>query len=135
MKMVRVFSLTIFIFQDIFRPRLKVWDETDHSLEETMSNTIRWIIAILLILFGITAAAFAFFGGAFSTIACQQTPPDWVYYILLAAAAVTLVAPVIAAVMLIRKANGTRVIIALVSGGILSTAGYAAYITLLGQNC
>ena len=101
-----------------------------------MSTTIRWIIAVLLILFGITAAAFAFFGGAFSTIACQQVPPDWVYYILLAAAAVvTLVAPVIAAVMLIRKAKGTQVIIALVLGGILSTAGYASYITLLGKYC
>ena len=100
-----------------------------------MPNTIRWILAILLVLFGITAAAFAFFGGAFSTVACQQVPPDWVYYILLASVIVTLVAPVIAGIMLIRKAKGTQVIIALVLGGILSTAGYAAYITLLGQYC
>ena len=100
-----------------------------------MSNTVRWILAILLILFGITAAAFAFFGGAFSTIACQQTPPEWVYYILLASAGITLIAPVVAAVMLLRKVGSTRVIITLVIGGLLSCAGYAAYITLLGENC
>jgi len=100
-----------------------------------MSNTIRWIIAILLILFGITAAAFAFFGGAFSTVACQRVPPDWIYYILLVSAIITLVAPIVAAVMLIRKAGGTQTIIALVLGGLLSTAGYTAYITLLGQYC
>ncbi len=100
-----------------------------------MSNTVRWIIAILLILFGIAAAAFAVFGGAFSTVACQKVPPDWVYYILLAAAIITSASAVTPAVMLIRKARGVRITVALILGVVLSCAGYALYLGLLGENC
>lgn len=100
-----------------------------------MSNTTRWILAILLILFGIAAAVFAVFGGAFSTVACLEIPPDWVYYVLLFAGVVNLTASVVPAVMLIRKAAGKSIVLALVLGIVLSCGSYALYLTLLGQNC
>lgn len=42
-----------------------------------MSTSVRLILAVLLILFGLAAAAVTVFGGAFSTVACRQVPPDW----------------------------------------------------------
>src|SRR5574340_798833 len=47
-----------------------------------MSVAAHWFFAGFVFLVGLAAAAVAVFGGAFSTIACVQVPPDWVYYIV-----------------------------------------------------
>jgi hypothetical protein len=100
-----------------------------------VSNAMRWVIAIFLIVLGIGGAAFAIFGGAFSTVACVKTPPDWVYYVLVAAGVVTLAAGVVPAIMLLRRARGARIAVVLVLGGILACGGYAGYFVLLGSYC
>ena len=100
-----------------------------------MSNTARWIVAIVLILFGIAAAAFAVFGGGLSTIGCLATPPDWVYYVLLLAGAITLAGAVVPAFMLIRQVDGKFIALAIVAGIIFSCGSYGMYLYFLGQNC
>ena len=100
-----------------------------------MSTTARWIIAILLVLLGIAAAAFAVFGGAFSTIGCLVTPPDWVFYLLLFAGLVNLAGAVVPAVMLIRKAHAKFIVLAIALGIFLSCGCYGLYIYLLGEYC
>lgn len=100
-----------------------------------MSNTARWIVAILLILFGIAFAAFAIFGGASSTVGCVKSPPDWIYYLLIVAGVVTLAAAVAPAIMLIRKARAMRIAVVLVLGIVVSCVGYGLYLYLLGQYC
>jgi len=100
-----------------------------------MSNTMRWVIGILLIFFGIAAAGFSIFGGAFSTIACLKSPPDWVYSILLIGGLIMLAGTVAPAVMLIRKMQGKYILGTLALGVILSCGIYAMYLYLLGQNC
>lgn len=100
-----------------------------------MSNSLRWVIAILLILFGIAAAAFAVFGGAFSTVGCTQVPPDWVYYVLLLAGIINLAGAVVPAVMLIRKAAGKLIALTIMLGIVFSCGSYGIYLYFLGQNC
>ena len=100
-----------------------------------MSTTVRWVIAVLLILFGIGAAASAVFGGAFSTVGCLKTPPDWVYYVLLVAGLVTLAACVVPAVLLLRHVRGPRILLVLVLGLVLSCGGYGGYMAALGSYC
>ena len=100
-----------------------------------MSNTARWIIAILLILFGIAAAAFAVFGGGISTIGCLESPPDWVLYVLLLSGVITLAGAIVPAVMLIRNSDWRWIALAIVLGFILSCGSYGVYLYLLGQNC
>jgi hypothetical protein len=100
-----------------------------------MSNTARWIIGVLLVLVGIAAAVFVIFGGAFSTVGCVKVPPEWVYYVLILSGIVTLAATLIPAILLIRRAKGSRVVLILVLGLILSCSGYGIYFYLLGQNC
>jgi hypothetical protein len=100
-----------------------------------MSNTARWILAIILVLFGIGAAAFAVFGGAFSTVACVNVPPDWVYYVLIFAGVITLAGAVVPAVLLVRKAKGIYIVVSLGAGFVLSCLAYSGYLALLGQNC
>ena len=100
-----------------------------------MSNTARWIIAIVLILFGIAAAVFAVFGGGISTIGCLESPPDWVYYVLLLAGAITLAGAVVPAVMLIRKADWRWIALAIAAGIVFSCGSYGIYLYFLGQNC
>jgi hypothetical protein len=100
-----------------------------------MSKTVRWILAILLIVAGVALAAFAVFGGAFSTVACVTVPPDWVYYFLIFVGVINIVAGVVPAVMLLREAKGSRIVTALVVGVIFACLGYSAYLALLGQFC
>ncbi len=100
-----------------------------------MSNTMRWILAVLLIVLGLAAAAMAFFGGSFSTFACTTSVSDSIYYFLLFVSLIFLAAAVIPAVMLIRNAKGGRVIATLVIGIIVSCASYGLYLYFLGQSC
>ncbi len=100
-----------------------------------MSNTTRWILAILLMLSGIGLAAFVVFGGGISTIACQEIPPDWVYYILIASGLVAMTGGIVPAIMLIRRAKRSRILLALILALFLSCGGYATYFVTLGNNC
>jgi hypothetical protein len=100
-----------------------------------MSTGVRWAIAVLLILVGIGVAAAGFFGGAFSTVGCVQTPPDWVYYVLIGAAVLTLAAAATPAIMLIRRASGKRIVVVLAIGIVVSCAGYGAYLAALSRSC
>lgn len=95
-----------------------------------MSKTTRWILGIVLILLGLATAAFFAFGGAFATVGCQQTPPDWAYGVVLAAGMTFLVAASVPAVMLMRGAAGKRVVVALVIGGVFSCVVYVAAFAL-----
>jgi len=89
----------------------------------------------VLVLFGIGAAAFAVLGGAFSTIGCVKSPPDWVYDVLLFAGILTLAAAAAPAVMLIRHVRAIRIVAVFALGAALSCGGYAAYMALLGNSC
>ena len=93
-----------------------------------MSNTARWIIAILLIVFGLAAAIFAVFGRGISTIGCLQMPPDWVYYVLLLAGAINFTGAVVPAVMLIRKSAGKLIALTIAVGIICSCGSYGVYL-------
>ena len=95
-----------------------------------MSKTTRWILGIVLILFGLATAALFAFGGAFATVGCQHTPPDWAYGVVLAAGMTFLVAASVPAVMLMRGAAGKRVVVALILGGVLSCVVYVAAFAL-----
>ena len=95
-----------------------------------MSKTTRWILGIVLILFGLATAAFFAFGGAFATVGCQHTPPDWAYGVVLAAGMTFLVAASVPAIMLMRGAAGKRVVVALILGGVLSCVVYVAAFAL-----
>jgi hypothetical protein len=100
-----------------------------------MSNTTRWIFAILLILFAIGAAVIALFSGGISTIGCQEIAPDWIYYILVLAAVVNFGAGILPAIIVLRKAESHRVVTTLVLGLVLDCITYSAYLILLGKNC
>lgn len=100
-----------------------------------MSKPVRWILGILLVLGSLAVAAFTIVGGGFSTAACQNVPPDWVYYYLIFVGIINLAAGVIPAVMLIREAKGVRIVIALGVGVIFSCAGFVFYYALLGPYC
>lgn len=100
-----------------------------------MSTPLRWTLAILLILLGIGVAAAGLFGGAFSTVGCVKVPPDSVYYLLVGAAVLTLVAALAPAVMLIRRARGTRIVLVFVIGVVVSCAAYGAYMAALSGAC
>ena len=109
------------------------WNQFDNRVN--LSTAIRWIAAIGLILVGIGFALLLVFGGAFSTVACLEIPPDWIYYILLGTGLITVAGSAVPAVMLIRKAKPVRIVLMLVLGLILSCTGYVTYLTLLGNNC
>jgi heme/copper-type cytochrome/quinol oxidase subunit 3 len=96
---------------------------------------MRWIIAVLVLLLGLALAAFAVFGGAFSTGACLETPPDWIYYLLLAVSGVLVVAAAVAAFLIVKRASIRRILLTGFLGFLFSCFGYAAYIALLGAHC
>ena len=100
-----------------------------------MSATLRWIAAIGLILVGVGLALFLVFGGAFSTVACLEIPPDWIYYILLGSGLIAIAGTALPAVMLIRKAKLVRIVLIVILGIILPCTGYGIYLALLGNNC
>lgn len=100
-----------------------------------MSTPVRWILAVLLILFGLAAAAVTVFGGAFSTVACRQVPPDWVYFFLVFVGLFCLAAAIMPAVMLVRRAAGKWLALVLGLGFVFSCGLYAAYLALLGNYC
>ena len=100
-----------------------------------MSTTMRWILALLLIIVGMGLTGLAVLSGAFSTMACTKNPADSTYYVLLAAGVVTLAAAVVPAIMLIRRSKALHIVVALVLGTILSCGGYGAYVAALSSNC
>ena len=100
-----------------------------------MSTPLRWTLAILLILVGVGVATAGFFGGAFSTVGCLKVPSDSVYYVLVGAAILTLVAAIVPAVMLVRRARTSQIVVVFVIGVLVSCAGYAAYMAALGGAC
>ena len=100
-----------------------------------MSTPLRWSIALLIILVGIGLAALAVLGGAFSTVACTKSPADYAYYVLIAAGLLTLAAAVVPAIMLIRRSKARHMLVALVTGIILSCGGYGAYMAALSASC
>ncbi len=100
-----------------------------------MSNTMRWVLAILLFIIGLAAAVITFFGGSFSTIACTTSVPDSIYYFLIFVSLIFLAAGIVPAVMLIRGAKGSRIALALIFGVIVSCSGYGLYLYFLGQSC
>jgi len=100
-----------------------------------MSTPARWILAILIALIGLGLAAFALSGGIFATVACVQTPPDWVYFVLLVAAVIVLLSALAAAIMIIRRLRAIRILGAMILGALLSCGGLGAYFALLGEFC
>ena len=100
-----------------------------------MSATMRWILAMFVFLLGLAAAAFTVFGGAFSTVACVEVPPDWVYYLLLVVGVLVLASALVISVLIIRRAPPIRLALPAVLGVVFLCGGLVAYFVLLGQYC
>jgi hypothetical protein len=92
-----------------------------------MSNTVRWVIAIVLILAGVIMAVFSLALLGFFTWECYGTSNSIAYTILYVASAVSLIGGIVPAVMLIRKTAGKFVAAAIVLGFIFSLAGIGAF--------
>lgn len=100
-----------------------------------MSDTRRWVFAILLIGTGIIAAVFSLGILGFFTWECYGPSNAMAYNILYVASSITLIAGVVPAVMLIRKAEGKFVMIAVVLGFLFSLAGNGAFIYYATNIC
>jgi uncharacterized membrane protein len=100
-----------------------------------MSPVIRWILGIFLIVAGLGLGTTAVFGGAFMTVGCLETPPDYSYTLLLIGGILTAIGAIIPAVMLIRQSKTRNLIIAFVGGAILSCGFYVGYFVSLGNSC
>ncbi len=100
-----------------------------------MSNVVRWILVVLLVIFGIAAAVIAIFLGSLSMFGCTSATPGWVFNFLIVVAIINLAAAVVPAIMIVRRANGRRAIWILALGLIVSCAGYGIFALLLGQTC
>jgi hypothetical protein len=98
-----------------------------------MSTIVRWIIGVLLILFGIPAAYFALIAGYYFPTNCP--PPAWVNYPYYASIIIILIAPVILAVMIIRKARVIRIIVTLVLGIILACTSWGLSMSFFPKTC
>ncbi len=92
-----------------------------------MSNTVRWMIAIVFILIGIVTAVFSLAFLGFFTWECYGPTNSIAYAILYVAAAFSLIGGILPAIMLIRKAAGKFVAIAIVLSIILTLAGNGAF--------
>lgn len=100
-----------------------------------MSTAARWFLAILALVSGQAQAAFVLFAGAFSTVACTETPPDWGYYVLLAAALTLLSAAAAWAGMITRRSALLRILAALLLGAVVSGSALGVCSALLGNHC
>jgi hypothetical protein len=100
-----------------------------------MSTALRWILAIVVFVLGLAFAAFTIFGGAFSTVACVEVPPDWVYYFLILVGVLILAAAAAASVLIVRRARFIRVAVPAVLGSMFMCIGLVVYFVLLGQYC
>lgn len=100
-----------------------------------MSNTMRWVWGILLILAGIGMGAFWVFSGGIMTIGCITSPPDYAYLILLVGGGASILATLAPAVMLIRKASGFQIAIAAILGLVVACGAYSAYFGALSGSC
>lgn len=100
-----------------------------------MSDTKRWVLVILLIGSGILAAVFSLGILGFFTWGCSGPSNATAYNILYMASFITLVAGIVPAVMLIRKAEGKSVLIAVIVGIILAMTSNGAFIYYTTNIC
>jgi len=69
----------------------------------------RWILAVALFLLGLGGSLFVVLGGMFSTVACTEVPPEWVYYLLIVVGILLLSATTAASVLIIRKVRAVLI--------------------------
>lgn len=100
-----------------------------------MPTTFRWIIAIVLSLVELAAASIVVLGGAFSTVACIEVPPDWVYYLLVVEGLLLVVAAVASAVLVMRRSRAIVIAIPAGLGVFVLCVGLTAYYAILAQYC
>jgi hypothetical protein len=100
-----------------------------------MSDTTRWVLVILFIGLGILAAVFSLGILGFFTWGCYGPSNATAYNILYVAVAVTFVSGIVPAVMLIRKAAGKYVWIAIVLGVLFTIASNGAFIFYTTNVC
>lgn len=92
-----------------------------------MSNTVRWMIAVILLLAGVLTALFSLFFLGFFTWECYGTPNSIAYTILYIAAGISLIAGIVPAVMLVRKVDGKLTAIAIVLGIVFTLTGLGTF--------
>jgi hypothetical protein len=92
-----------------------------------MSNTTRWILAIIFILAGVMTAAFSLFFLGFFTWECYGPSNSTAYTILYVAAAISLASGVAPAVMLVLKTSGMVTGIVIATSIIFTLAGIGAF--------
>jgi hypothetical protein len=100
-----------------------------------MSTALRWIVAIIIFVLGMGAAGLTVFGGAFSTVACANVPPDWIYGILIFVGILILAASAVSSVLIVRRARALKAAAPAMLGALLMCVGLVAYFVLLGQYC
>jgi hypothetical protein len=91
--------------------------------ESMMSNTVRWMIAIALILMGLITAVFSLTFLGFFTWECYGPSNSIASTILYIAAAAGLIGGIVPAVMLIRRAAGKYIVTAIVLSFVFTLAG------------
>lgn len=100
-----------------------------------MSDTKRWVLAIVLIGLGILTAVFSLGILGFFTWGCYGPPNTTAYNILYVAAFITLISGIVPGVMLIHKATGKFVVIAVVLGILFTIASNGAFIFYTTNIC
>ncbi|MBI3170359.1 MAG: hypothetical protein HYZ22_17895 [Chloroflexi bacterium] len=100
-----------------------------------MSDTTRWVLVILFIGLGIIAAIFSLGILGFFTWGCYGPSNATAYNILYVASFITLVAGIVPAVMLIRKAAGKYVWIAIALGVIATIASNGVFVFYTTNIC
>jgi hypothetical protein len=95
--------------------------------EISMSNTVRWLVAIMFVLAGIITAVFSLAFLGFFTWECYGPTNSTASAILYVAAAIGLIGGIVPAVMLVRKADGKFLAIAIVLSIVLTLTGNGVF--------
>lgn len=88
-----------------------------------MSNTTRWLIAIVLIVIGVIPAVFSLAFLGFFTWECYGLSNSIAYNILYIAAVISLISGIVPAIMLIRKTSRKFIVIAIALGLVFTITG------------
>jgi hypothetical protein len=96
---------------------------------------MRWVLVILFIGTGLLAAVFSLAFLGFFTWECYGAPNATAYSILYVAAAISLIGGIVPAVMLVRKAAGKFVTLAVALGVLLTIASNGAFLYYTTNIC
>lgn len=93
-----------------------------------MSNSVRWAIAIVLVLVGVVTSVFSLAFLGFFTWECYGSTNSIASAILYAASAIGLIGGIVPAAMLIRKAAGKFIVIAVITSFVFTLIGNGIFV-------